>query len=231
MGEEPRKDQKIELSDIDNQSWTTLIADFLICPQCGIVDRDSSRSTIGEPCSSCGEPSDCGHLYYWSPINLLIHLLQQAYFSETAENLQRKYLPDEPSIATVLLFCTLREVMLEQFFIKLLCARKIPADIIEKLLEDNKMASQKYGGLFHSLVGKKWEQAVREVSKREGYDFKIISETMKLAVKARNDFLHKGIGKIDRELATFCVNKLYDLCYLFATLHNEFIRPYYKKKG
>ncbi len=101
----------------------------------------------------------------------------------------------------------------------------MPQGIIDRLLSDNKLANQRFGQLFKSVVGSKWRVAVEEVS-TEGCSFVAVSELMIIASEVRNDFMHTGSAwQATEELATDCVNNLPMLTHLFAELHNHYVRP------
>ncbi len=101
----------------------------------------------------------------------------------------------------------------------------MPQGITNRLLNDNKLANQRFGQLFRSVVGESWRAAIEEVS-IEGRSFVAVSELMKTASEVRNDFMHTGAAwEATDELATDCVNSLPFLTHLFAELHNHYVRP------
>ncbi|OUC11936.1 MAG: hypothetical protein B0A82_24845 [Alkalinema sp. CACIAM 70d] len=133
-------------------------------------------------------------------------------------------------IATILFYCTLRECLLSSFLIKNLRTRKIDSLLIERLLDDNKLAHQKFNNLFCSVTGTKWDKALTAIHVRTGQDFKRVSQHMQEAAKLRNDFLHNGKFRyIDKSFSEACINTLGELFDLFAELHNEYNHPIIKQ--
>lgn len=213
-----------QLADIDRQDASTLVCDHLICAHCGIIDRDHSRIRRGSKCSTCGKESEGGRLAFPISIHILVDLVQQAYHSTAPVGPISG--PQVPSIGTILLFCTLREALLNWFLVRRLRAQGVPPAIVEKLLADNRLANQKLGDLFTSALGCKWEEAVAEASRSVAGDFAPISKLMRNAATIRNTFLHEGQAwEATREIATECVNAMPLLVGLFATLHNVYVRP------
>lgn len=139
--------------------------------------------------------------------------------------------PQAPAIGAILFFCTLREVLLNHFLLTLLRAQRVPEPVIEKLLEDNKLARQKFAGLFSAVVGKSWKEAVLEASTFDGTDFQPVSKLMLEAATIRNEFMHEGKGwAATRDVATNCINSLFALFSLFVALHNINVRPYLRER-
>ena len=127
-------------------------------------------------------------------------------------------------MGTVLYFCTLREALLNHFLVQMLRAQKVPVALIERLLDDNRLASQRFGGLFASVVGQKWDKAVDQVSRKVATNFSPVSQLMRRAAEIRNSFLHEGSAwAVTRELSTECINSASHMVELFVAFHNEFI--------
>lgn len=121
-------------------------------------------------------------------------------------------------VGTVLYFCTLREALLNSFLLNNLRVRKIPEPLIRRLLNDNKLASQKLGNLFASVVGIKWKEAVNYAAQKVGIDYTPVSVLMQSAAELRNEFLHSGKAwRCTREYATQCVDSMGELLGLFVT--------------
>jgi len=213
-----------QLAEIDTQDASTLVCDYLVCGNCGIIDRDHSRMRKGSKCSTCEKESEAGRLAFSINIRILVDLVQQAYHSTAPVGPISG--PQVPNIGTVLLFCTLREALLNGFLINRLRAQHVPKPLMEKLLGDNRLASQKFGELFTSVVGCKWENAVAEASRYTAGDFTSASNLMRDAATIRNEFLHEGRAwQATREFATNCVNAMPLLVGLFVALHNLYVHP------
>jgi len=212
------------LAEIDTQDASMLVCNHFICPQCGIIDRDYGRLRKGYCCNVCGSESESGSMAFPISIHVLVDLVRQAYHSTAPVGPISG--PQVPDIGTVLFFCTLREALLNAFLINHLRAQRIPKNLIDRLLEDNKLASQKFGDLFTSVIGEKWNDAVFKASEHAGMDFRSTSELMRTAASLRNEFLHEGRAwAASHEFATTCVNSMPEVISLFVALHNGYVHP------
>jgi len=212
------------LSEIDDQALSALVSHQLICHTCGVIDTDYGRLMNGYRCSTCDAEGTGGHLAFPINIQKLLNLVQQAYHSTSPRDSDNG--PRESDIGTVIYFCTLREALLNRFLETHLLARRVPTSLILRLLDDNKLASQKFGKLFSSATGTPWDEAVSVSSSRAGMDFRPVAVLMRSAAKLRNEFLHEGRGwAITRDVATECVDSLGTLVALFAELHNAYTHP------
>ena len=211
------------LADIDSQPASTLACSHLTCASCAMVDRDWERMRRGHTCVACGATGEGGRLYFPISIHILVDLIQQAYHSQAPTSPLNS--PQGQDVGTVLYFCTLREALLNHFLIGSLKFQNVPVSLIEKLLEDNKLASQKFGELFTSVTGLKWADAVNRLSANGNIPFSTVSALMRNAAELRNTFLHVGSAwAITRELSTECMNAVPNMVELFVALHNEFSR-------
>ncbi len=212
------------LSEIDDQDASTLICDFMICARCGIVDRERSRIRADSLCPACGQRAGVARLYYPVSIHILVDLVQESYHSYARVGPISG--PQTSTIGPILFFCTLREALINHLLLENLRAEGTKQSLIERLLDDNKLAHQKFGALFRAVVGTSWADGVREASLYDGTDYQAVSNLMKLTASIRNDFLHDGAGwSASRELATECVDRLPQLFDLFVALHNVYIHP------
>jgi hypothetical protein len=157
-------------------------------------------------------------------IHILVDLVQQAYHSSAPVGPISG--PQVAGIGTVLFFCTLREALLSVFLLNHLRAQHIPQTLIDKLFDDNKLANQKFGDLFTSIVGDKWNDAVVKASALAAADFREASELMRSAATMRNEFLHEGHAwEASDAFARSCVNAMPQVISLFVALHNVYVYP------
>lgn len=215
----------MKLSEITNQSISSLICDYLVCPNCGVIDRDFERMIKGYNCPICNAESEAGRLFFDLTVSTLTDLLQQTYHSsfQLSEFTSQ---PQSSDVGTIILFCTIREVLLTNFIIRLLRAKNIPVEIIEKLLDDNKLANQKFGDLFKTATGTKWDAAIKDLSKKLKFEFIEVSNVMKKSSEVRNSIIHEGsIWSATHELSTTCINNIGSLFFLFVELHNTYVHP------
>jgi hypothetical protein len=212
----------VKLSSIDTQDASTLVCNHLECVSCGVIDRDYARSRRGHLCGTCGSPSEAGRLAFPISIHILVDLVQQAFHSTAPVGPISG--PQVGGIGTVLFFCTLREALLNWFLSRHLLVQRVPERLREKLMDDNKLASQKFGDLFTSVVGERWNEAVSKASAYDEREYLAISELMRQAAAMRNEFLHEGTAwTASPDFAETCVNGLPDLVSLFVALNNVYI--------
>lgn len=212
------------ISEIHNQQLSTLVCDYLICNNCGVIDRDYGRMKSGHCCAHCQVESEVGSIVFPISIRVLVDLVQQTYHSRS----QAKTLdgPQGQNIGTILFYCSLREALLNMFISNNLRARNVDEALISRMLEDNKLAGQKFGGLFSSVVGLSWKGAVDELNRSRSVNYDVVSDLMQESAKLRNEFLHQGRAwQINRDLATRCIDSVGELVSLFVELHNEYTQP------
>jgi hypothetical protein len=219
----------MQLSQVTSQPLSDLVATYFLCKGCGIVDRDHARMRKGHPCSACSLPGESGLLAFPIHIHVLADLVQQAFHSDSPTRPVAG--PSAVDVGTVLMFCSLRESLLTHFLVNNLRTRGIDPPLIDKLMDDNRLANQKFGDLFTSVVGQKWGAAVGALSDKHSTDFVAVSDLMKDAAERRNEFLHQGTAwGLEREFAVRCIDSTGDMMSLFAALHNEFTAPRFRAR-
>jgi hypothetical protein len=220
----------IELAHVKSQPLSTLVCDHLICRSCGIIDRDYGRMKKGYICTTCQSESECGRMVFPITISVLVDLAQESYHSHYRESIDSG--PHGRDVSVLIYFCTLREALLNALLINHLRSIKTPASIIKQLLDDNKLASQKFSKLFVSIFEMSWKEAVDDVSSSGNFDYRPVSTLMKDAAITRNEFLHEGAAwRISPELGRECMNSMGDLVSLFVELHNKFTHPIIRASG
>lgn len=216
------------LSEIDSQTLDTLVCDHLICKDCGMIYRYDFR--LGYQCKHCNAPSEGGRVAFHINIHVLVNLVQQAYHSQSPTGHSTG--PQGQDVGTVLFYCSLREALLNNFIVTNLRTRNIDEVLISRMLDDNKLASQKFGRLFTSVIGTKWEDAISDLSRTRDKDYMAVSKLMKDAADLRNEFLHEGDAwGINRDFAKRCVDSLGQLVSMFVELHNEYTQPLFHRGG
>jgi len=217
----------MDTKDITGQSLSSLLADFLICPHCQVIDRDHERIRSGYQCPTCGVPSKAGRLYFEISVRVLIDLIQEAFHSQPKRSRDEEEAAYEAhNVSVVLFFCTLREVLLNWLIQHLFWAQKIPEKVQERLLADSNIYRQRQNNLLPSLIGQKWRAAIEEASKGSALDYVELDAFMQNAVTARNKFTHEGRHwGIDRQMAEGCVEHLWTLLNLYVALHNRYVHP------
>lgn len=213
-------------------SLSTLIADYLECQECRVIDRELERTRSGYKCPVCGNISKGGKLYFHLNIHILIDLIQESYHSITSKQKTEKLYEGEGphDISVVIFFCTLREALLDNLIINLMRAQNLSVGVSERLLSDNKFHIQKQDKLFKSLTGVKWNEAIDYLNENGNLDYKEIDKFIVSVVIARNSFIHEGFKwSIDRELSTNCIKNLQGLINIYAEMHNNYVHPLYKQ--
>lgn len=218
----------MKISEITRQSLSTLVADFLVCQFCGIVDRDHGRTKVGYPCPNCGEGSKSGLQYFGLPTHALINLMQESYHQKPTQSSRLPTSGNAHKLAVVIYFCTLGEVLLEHFLREVMEALRLPASVRNRILDDNLFAKERVEKVFPSLVGEKWNAVIKELSRNSELNYKKTVEFYLQVVKARNLFLHKGNKwTIPESLAEECMEEIWPLMNLYVKLHNRFIPAHY----
>ena len=222
----------MKITEIKNQSLSTVIANYLECQGCKIVDQNLQRMRKGYKCSICGYVSDSGLLYFNINTHILIDLIQEAYQSSNLETETEKLYEGQGAhdISVIIFFCTLREVLLDNLIKRLMHAQNLSKGVSNRLLSDNKFHIQKQDKLFKALTNVKWDEAILNLTNEKKINYKEIDEFVSSVVKARNDFIHEANKwSINKELATGCMDNLSGLINLYVALHNSYVQPYYKK--
>jgi hypothetical protein len=215
------------------QSLSTLLSNYLICKNCKIVDRNMERMRKGFLCPTCDNISTGGCLYFKISIHMLIDLIQESYHSaKVVSGVERLYEGESShDISIIIFFCTIREALMDNLIHELLNAQKIPENICERLLKDNKFHTQKQDKLFKSLANIKWNDAIQKLSELHSIDYIGLNSFVLEVVNVRNTFIHEGIKwSIDRALSTKCLKSIDMLVRLSVGLHNSYVHPYYLKK-
>jgi hypothetical protein len=218
----------MDVKDITDQSLGSLLADFLVCPHCQIIDRDRERTRSGYKCSTCGMPGRGGRLYFESSILVLIDLMQEAFHSQPNRSIEESEgaTYEAHNVSVVLFFCTLREVLMNWLIQHLFWALKIPERLQKRLVADSNTYSKKQNDLLPSLIGRKWRAAIESASHDAAMDYVELDGFLQKAVEARNKFMHEGRHwGINRTMANGCIDHTWPLLNLYVALHNKHVHP------
>jgi len=187
---------------------------------------DEARTTVGHPCGRCKVPGDGGleyfHIGVWSLINLM-----QEFFHSNATPVNADTIGTEPDnthpLGVVIFFCSLTEVLMENFIEEVMCEQKIPPNLQERLLQDSLFFKRRAEKLVPSLIKDKWSAAVAAVSTSEK-NFKATLDFYYDTAKKRNVFLHRGERwEIPKELPRECLDSIPQLLEFFVRLHNRYV--------
>jgi len=156
-----------------HQRLSSIVDNFLMCDSCKIVDRDQERSTVGYKCPYCGIPSKVGHKYFHLNVDVLIDLMANFYHpkQKAASELEAKREIIFDKAAVVIFFCSLGEVLLNQFLKELMLKVGLSKRIQDRLFEDNLFVKQRLEKLFPTFTGVKWIKAVKMLNERVDLDY------------------------------------------------------------
>ena len=217
----------MDVKKIKDQKLGLLLADFQMCRNCRVVDRDQGRIRYGHNCGTCGAPGEGGLMYFEVSVLFLIDLIQEAFQSPAVDRTDRNgSIREAHNVSVVLFFCTLREIVLNWLIGHLCWAQKIPKPVYERLLADSNTYALRQNSLLPSLTGKKWKSLVAQESRSSQLDYVELDEFLRKAVEARNKFMHEGKQwGIDRKLAESCIDHIWPLLNLYVALHNRYVHP------
>lgn len=211
-------------SSNSGQRLSIIVDDFLMCDSCKTVDRDQERSRVGYKCPHCGTPSKGGHGYFLLNADILIDLMQEFYYPRQTESKATKRQIRLNQAAIVIFFCSLGEVLLNQFLGELMLKAELSREIQDRLFKDNSSIKQRLGKLFPALTGVKWIKAVRMLNERVDRHYVETHKFYERMSKVRNAFLHKGaIWSIHEGMPEQCIRHIWRLLHLFVDLHNEYL--------
>jgi len=205
---------------------------YHICRNCKYVDDSPARLTVGSPCPVCGVPSPGGLTFFDLSVLMMVELLQDAYVAIPE-------VPDEEldpltsrksvhSASVVIVFCTLKELLLERLLSALMDAQHIPDRVRSRLFADNNSHSQRLTKLFPALACQTWDEAVAAIDTVGSSSFNSISAFMKRITDIRNEFIHEGSSfAINKTLAVDSLKAFVPMMNLHIHLHNKLVHPSY----
>lgn len=217
---------------VTDRKLSLVIADFRMCRECHVVDRDEGRIRVGHLCGTCGQPGEGGMMYFELSALLLIDLMQEAFHTPAlAQSGYTNASGDAHNVSVVLFFCTLREVLLNSLLSYICWAQSIPRPVYDRLLADSNTHALRQNNLLPSLTGKKWPALLKQEASSSQLDYVELNEFLLKAVEARNKFMHEGKRwGIDRTLAECCMDHIWPLLNLYVSLHNRYVHAVVHKK-
>jgi hypothetical protein len=221
----------IDLLEISNQKYSSLLSNHLICKNCRMVDLDENRTRGGYICPICRKSGNYGKLYFHLRVRTLIDFMQESYLSkQLILDVDDKiiHVKSEANYFSVVIFMiTLREVLLQNFLEEIIEIHPKKMELLSNNLVE-KTYSQKQNQEFPKLLHVKWEEALKIVSKIDNIDYLYLNKFLIKIVSERNKFIHEGFPYlISKKLAEECISKIWLLLNLYVGLHNRYIHPYY----
>jgi hypothetical protein len=227
----------MSVTEIVDRRLSQALAEFWICPQCGVVDEHPGRRMAGNRCHVCGERSDRpSPRYFTSNVLSLVDLMQEVYHSKPGTGLQL----NEPEngrrnghqLILVILFCTVTEVLFQQFLEECMSKMGLQAIIQDRLLRDNLYMHQRMKRLFPTLTGATWLDAAKQLGRRQKQNYEKAVRFYEQASEVRNEFLHRGGDwVIPGDMPAQCLRLLKPLILLFVDLHNSYVADAGRKRA
>lgn len=209
----------MDILEVKDQNLSLLIANYLICKNCLIVDRKIEWSRKGFPCPNCGKPSDAGRIFFSNGIQSLIDLMQEFYHHKNIEN--KKSDENNHLLAVIVFFTSLGEVLFDKFLIDFMRESNISERLIEKILSDNQSFARKLD-LYKSLTKYNFQKDIG--SFKSQYNFTTIISFYREVRDVRNKILHKGFTwLIPKNMPEKCIKNAPGLLNLFVLIHNKYI--------
>lgn len=176
---------------------------LLRCPQCNIVSADPNLTAIDTPCPRCGARGQPREAWPSVPALLLVSKFWDAYH-------------DGPVEFPVLLFCSMFEVMTEDFLREVMMRRGVPRKVAQFMLDKNLNIVTRVNDLFEALIDRPLLKLVKRT------DFEDIPRKWDEVRRKRNDFLHGHIYHMDLSTLDAATDLLVRSLAMFAWLHNEY---------
>jgi hypothetical protein len=131
------------------------------------------------------------------------------------------------SLAVIVFFCTLGEVLLGNFWTWHMTKKGQSSRDTEKQLK-NLSKSKLVKKLFPQVTGGvQWLKALGEISIDSGVDYLDLNGFYMRASVMRNDLLHGGRRRTDPEdMSKECIRRVKSMLDMFVALHNKYIVPF-----
>jgi len=215
----------LSILEIDNQRFSTLFASYFSCSKCGYVTDDLEILNAKSPCKHCGSTNHRAYFHFRMGVLIMVDLMQEYYHLQPSESPLLKALGKghvNHLLAIIIYYCSLGELLFEDFLVKYMIKASIPSSIQGELLKDISM--DKRLGLFHALTGKRFKTVVKQLSQRSKVDYNRVVSFYLQVRNERNTFLHTGNKfLIKKDMIDNCLIDTPSLIQLFVDIHNLFI--------
>lgn len=200
------------------------VAVYFVCRSCHFVDGDLERVKFPSHCNKCGKTSGRALLHFGSSVIGLINLLHD--FHDTAHVDGGSTRSKCNHLGVVIIFVTLREVLLDKFIQDMLHETIITPSLKALLRRTHATHYSRLTELLPALCGKKWGQILSEIHKSGGPDYTSLDKFLVGIVKKRNSLLHQGDKWSPKPKdADDCISNLGALIRLHVDLHNHCVYP------
>ena len=222
----------MNISEVQFQPWSTLVAGYFVCQNCDHVYRAPTLQAAGTPCEHCGTAIPAQRVHFGLHSGVLVDSIQDFYFLRHAKP------PPDPDgivvhihsnktdtrIVIPLLFCTLWEALMTELCKNIMRAKQLEQSLNERLLQDYRSAREKRERLFPALTGEKWNFALTELTKRTEVDCVQHFDFFLTVSNKRNRFIHEGaLWPFEDEELEGIPEELPPVFWLFAQLHNRYV--------
>jgi len=206
---------------------------YFLCLGCGIVDRDEDRSVPGHACPVCGVATCGNRMFFRLGATIIIQLIETSYFrwpeQSSHDEVSRRRREELRNSATLIFFCTLKELLLETFTEDIMEALHLNQEERTCLREEYSTHSKRLHGLLPTLIKTSWQDALSSLPIERREQYCTLDRFLKDATKRRNDLLHDANWLAsDDEIATSCVRAIPQILELYVDLHNQFVHPLMK---
>jgi len=211
----------MKITEIKDQELSTLIANYLMCDNCKIVDRDQNRITVGYKCPNCKKDGEGGRMFFSYRFAGLVDTIQEFYHYKS--NSINNNNENTHHLSVLIFFSTIGEVLFDEFLQELMMEMQIIPNLIEKLLFDNQSMYKKKD-LFKTLTNSDIKKDLKFLHNNSDYDYNKILDFYIEVRNTRNKILHRGYSWFGPEnMPEDCINNLPGLLDLFVALHNKYI--------
>ena len=213
-----------------------MASSYFLCLNCGIVDQDENRSVPGHACSMCGV-SPCGcRVFFRLGVSIIIQLIETSYFrwpeQSTYDELSRQRREDLRNSATLIFFCSLKELLLETFTEDMMEALRLKPEEQTSLREQYSTHSKRLQYLMPAMTGKSWHDALSSLPLERREQHSNLDGFLEHATRKRNDLLHDvNLLAFDEDIATSCFRAIPMILELYVDLQNQFVHPVIAAEG
>jgi hypothetical protein len=213
---------------VHDQPLSRLLADYYVCSHCGMVGGGQDRSVRSRRCSSCQGDIAGARFFFKKPVHVIIDLMQDTYQSTSMT--ARGPSADIPqldlghSLALLLFFCQLFEIVQEHVLRQIMSASRIPEHVANRLLNDNRDPRRRVVKIFPTVTGESWRTAIDALVAKRQIDYVDTIRFLKRAIDLRDTFaVTPDLASIDDDLGKACMLRIHPLLGLYVALHNRYV--------
>ncbi|UCH84919.1 MAG: hypothetical protein JSW50_04315 [Candidatus Latescibacterota bacterium] len=210
------------------QPLSRLLADYFICSHCLTVARTDDHTGDEPQCPGCQRDTAGAGFYFTKPVHVIIDLMQDTYQSTSLT--ARGPTADIPqldlghSLALLLFFCQLFEVVQEHVLRQIMSATGIPQHAADRILADNRDPRRRVGKIFPTVTGESWRRAIEALAADRNVDYIDTLRFLKRSIDLRDAFaVTADLTPVDDELGKACILRIDPLLDLYVSIHNRYV--------